>query len=174
VILALDTSNEQASVALAAVGQVQAEYSWLAQRNHSRQLTAAIRHLLRLLDLSPSRLSAVCVAIGPGSFSGVRVGISEGKGIAMGLGIPLVGVSTLDVIGLQSSLCGGRVLVVTQAGRGQVFLARMKERTRRGSARATTAWLTSTRLPRRQAAPTWWQETPRRAWRESCRRRESG
>jgi tRNA threonylcarbamoyladenosine biosynthesis protein TsaB len=123
VILALDTSNEQASVALAGGGRLQAETSWLAGRNHSRQLTAVIRDLLRLAALAPGQLTAVCVAIGPGSFSGVRVGISEGKGLALGLGIPLIGVSTLDVIGLQASFQAGKVAVAMQAGRGLVYLA---------------------------------------------------
>lgn len=70
-----------------------------------------------------SSVGAVVVAIGPGSFSGIRVGLAEGKGIAMGLGVPLVGISTLDVFAFQAARCGGDVWAVLPAGREQVYTA---------------------------------------------------
>jgi tRNA threonylcarbamoyladenosine biosynthesis protein TsaB len=124
VILALDTSTEQASIALLREGAPLAELSWLSQRNHSRQLSSAIRFTLQLANADASQLGALVVAIGPGSFNGVRVGVSAAKGLALGLRVPLVGVSTLDVIAYQHSDTGKDVLAVVPAGRGQVYMAR--------------------------------------------------
>jgi len=123
-ILAIDTSTDQASVALAAGTSVQAECSWIAGRNHSRQLTGVIRHVLAIEDAPVASISAVVVARGPGSFSGVRVGISEAKGIAMALRVPLVGISTLDVIAFQATSCSSDLWAILPAGRDEVSLAR--------------------------------------------------
>jgi tRNA threonylcarbamoyladenosine biosynthesis protein TsaB len=122
-ILAIDTSTDQASVALTEETSVQAECSWIAGRNHSRQLTRVIRHVLVLRGAEVASISAVVVARGPGSFSGVRVGIAEAKGIAMALQVPLVGISTLDVLAFQASPCGLDLWAILPAGRNEVNLA---------------------------------------------------
>lgn len=122
-ILAIDTSTEQASVALTEDETIRAEWSWTAQRNHSRHLTRVVRELLALEGIHASALAAITVACGPGSFSGVRVGVSYAKGLAMALSIPVVGISTLDVIGFQASAFGADVWALTLAGRGMLNLA---------------------------------------------------
>lgn len=122
-ILAIDTSTDEASVALAEDEAILGELSWRAAGNHSRHLTPAIEHLFSLAGLRPASLSTVVSAIGPGSFSGIRVGLSHAMGMAMGLSIPLVGVSTLDIVGLQASAGNSSVWAVLDAGRGQVFAA---------------------------------------------------
>lgn len=132
-ILAIDTSTEQASVALMETERIRAEWSWTAQRNHSRHLTRVIRQLLSVEGLSAAALSAVVAACGPGSFSGVRVGVSEAKGLASALHIPLVGISTLDVVGFQALPSKARtrtppleVWAAIPAGRGDLHLARYR------------------------------------------------
>lgn len=122
-ILAIDTSTEQASIALLEGETVRSEWSWTARRNHSRQLTPAIETVLDMEEVHLAQLTAIVVASGPGSFSGVRVGISHGKGLAMALAIPLVGISTLDAIAFQASISGGHVWAAIPAGRGQLYLA---------------------------------------------------
>jgi tRNA threonylcarbamoyladenosine biosynthesis protein TsaB len=122
-ILALDTSTAQASVALAEGERLLGEWSWTAGGNHSRHLMRLIRELLAVHSVGIARLGAVVVAVGPGSFSGVRVAISAGKGLAMARGVPLVGIGTLDVIGYQASAASPEVWAVLSAGRSGVYLA---------------------------------------------------
>lgn len=123
-ILAIDTSTEQASIALAHEATIRAEWSWTAGKNHSRHLIPTIGRLLEIENQTPADLTALVVARGPGSFSGVRVGISAAKGMAMALRIPLVGISTLDVLAFQAAPFCSDVWAVMPAGRGDVYLAR--------------------------------------------------
>lgn len=123
-ILAVDTSTDQASVAVRGSGEARGELSWIAQGNHSRTLEPAIKCLLELTDIQLRQISSIAVASGPGSFSGLRVGISAAKGLAFALGVPLVGVPTLDVVAFQASGWGRPVTALLPAGRGQVYAAR--------------------------------------------------
>lgn len=100
-----------------------AEWSWTAGANHSRHLGRIVAELLTLQKVDVSALTGVVVATGPGSFSGVRVAISTGKGLAMARDIPLVGISTLDAIGFQASPASNEVWGALPAGRDQVYLA---------------------------------------------------
>jgi len=126
-ILAIDTSTDQASVALSEASEIRAEWSWTAAGNHSKHLTPVIRNLLQLQGVHVTAITSVAVARGPGSFSGLRVGVSEAKGLALALEAPLVGVSTLDVIGYQSSCWGSPVFAVISAGRDEVYLGESRE-----------------------------------------------
>jgi tRNA threonylcarbamoyladenosine biosynthesis protein TsaB len=119
-ILAIDTSTSQAGVALGSAGGMRGEISWRAAR-HSTQLFRALDALLELAESGVEDLEALAVAIGPGSFSGIRVGMSACKALAMALEIPLVGVSTLEVT--ASASCGPKTCAVVPAGRGQYYLA---------------------------------------------------
>lgn len=122
--LAIDTSTEQASVAVYDGRTVRGEVSWYAERNHSRHLTRAIESLLALTTTDTGDLRAVVVATGPGSFSGVRVGVSEAKGLAMALDIPLVGINTLDLIASQCRTAAPRAWCTISAGRNDLAAAR--------------------------------------------------
>jgi tRNA threonylcarbamoyladenosine biosynthesis protein TsaB len=134
VILAIDTSTAQASVALSGETGVKTEISWIAGSHHSTQL---FRALDALFDLSGSRIkvvSALAVATGPGSFSGIRVGMSASKAFALALDVPLTGVSTLDILAAGS--CGPNACAIIPAGRGQYYLARYQ--VERGSVTRTS------------------------------------
>ena len=120
-ILSIDTSTREAGISLVKDGVPNAELSWEAGGHHSQTLTVAIETLLRMSASALERISAIVVATGPGSFSGLRVGISEGKGLAMALDVPMVGVSTLDAIALQSLCLSSSVFAALPAGRGQVY-----------------------------------------------------
>lgn len=122
-ILAIDTSTDQASVALTDGAIPVAEWSWLAKGNHSHHLTQIIRQLLDVAGAPVTSVTAVVVATGPGSFNSIRVGMSEAKGVALALAVPLVGISTLDVIAHQASAISPDVWAIVPAGRGQVSLA---------------------------------------------------
>lgn len=96
-LLALDTSTALAGVALYD-GTVRAEAIWRAGRQHSTQVLPEAVRLLEQQGLGPTDLRAVGVAVGPGSYTGVRVGLALAKGLAVALRLPLVGVCTLDAL----------------------------------------------------------------------------
>ena len=97
-ILTIDTALESASVALARDGQVVVCASNAAQKEHAAWLHPAVDNLLRQSGITLSQLDAVAVSMGPGSYTGLRVGLSAAKGYCYVLGIPLLGVGTLDLI----------------------------------------------------------------------------
>jgi tRNA threonylcarbamoyladenosine biosynthesis protein TsaB len=115
-LLALDTSTALASVALYD-GTLKAEATWHAGRNHSQQVMPTAVRLLEEQGLGPEALTAVGVAIGPGSYTGVRVGLALAKGLAVALRLPLVGVSTLDVLAAPLVTAGRPVRPALDAGR---------------------------------------------------------
>ena len=121
--LAIDTSTDTASLALVQDGEVLAELTWRCGQNHSTQLLPHLSHLLNQADLSLQSVSGIIVAKGPGSYNGLRVGISTAKGLAFSLGIPLVGISTLEAEAYQHADRGLPVCPVFNAGRGEIATA---------------------------------------------------
>lgn len=126
--LAIDTASERASIALAREGIVQAELSWHAGKNHTAQLIPAIIFLLEQGDLSLEGVKALVVARGPGSFNGLRVGMSTVKGLAYALGIPAVGVGSLAVAAFPYAYAGHPVRPIMDIGRGEVATALFQKR----------------------------------------------
>ena len=129
--LAIDTSTETASIALVREDEVLAELTWRSRQNHSVELLPNLEHLLRQFDLSPQALTGIVVARGPGSFNGLRVGISAAKGMAFSLGVPIVGISSLEVEAYQYAGTGLPICPVFNAGRGEIATATYRRR--RGS-----------------------------------------
>lgn len=95
-LLAIDTSTANASVALYD-GRLRGETTWIAGQDHSRQLLPRVEALFALTGTSRNALTAVGVAIGPGSFNGLRVGLATAKAICLAQNLPIVGVDTLRV-----------------------------------------------------------------------------
>ncbi len=122
-LLAIDTSTDTASLALLQDGVVLAELTWRCGQNHSTQLLPHLAHLLNQANLSLQSASGVIVAKGPGSYNGLRVGMSTAKGLAFSLGIPLVGVSTLEVEAYQQAERGLPVCPIFNAGREEIATA---------------------------------------------------
>jgi len=122
-LLAIDTSTQIASVALYHNGMLQDESTWWSQQNHTAELMPAIINLLGRQGLTPSQLEGIAVALGPGSFNGIRVGVSTAKGLAYALGLPLVGVSTLEILAYAHSLMRIPIRPILPAGRGQINTA---------------------------------------------------
>jgi tRNA threonylcarbamoyladenosine biosynthesis protein TsaB len=119
VLLAIDTSTATASVALYDQ-RVVAETTWLAGRDHSRQLLPQVQALLAALGRSVADLTGLGVALGPGSFNGLRVGISTAKAIAEARGLPIVGVETLLALAYQFRLTGRPIRPLFEAARGEL------------------------------------------------------
>ena len=93
------------------------------RRRHVETLTPALEHLLQQLDLVPGDLGVVAVDIGPGLFTGLRVGLAAAKGLAQSLGLGVIGATSLDILTAGAAAAGlrGLVLSCVDARRGEVF-----------------------------------------------------
>jgi tRNA threonylcarbamoyladenosine biosynthesis protein TsaB len=128
VLLAIDTATRYAGLALYDGERILSEASWLSDRNHSVELMPALVRMLERQGLSALDLSVVGVAIGPGSFTGLRIGLSVAKGLAQAQSLPLFGVPTLDVIAFQHYEQRRPIWAVIQAGRGRLCAALFRHR----------------------------------------------
>jgi tRNA threonylcarbamoyladenosine biosynthesis protein TsaB len=122
-LLAMDTSTAYASVALTQDNTILAELTWRVENRHSAELLPRVEETLRAQRVTPAQLDAVAIALGPGSFNGVRAGVATAKGLALALGIPVVGVPTLDAMAWGARLASGEVWALLDAGRGEVYAA---------------------------------------------------
>jgi tRNA threonylcarbamoyladenosine biosynthesis protein TsaB len=122
-LLALDTSTHLAGLALCENGELRAEYSWDVGANHSVELLRRLEWLLKERGLSMTQISAVATTTGPGSFTGVRVAVTVAKTLAFSLRVPLVGMSTLDVLAYSHAAAALPVCALLEAGRGEFYAA---------------------------------------------------
>jgi tRNA threonylcarbamoyladenosine biosynthesis protein TsaB len=121
--LSIDTASELASIALSRDGRVQAEHSWRCERNHTVELLPAIDKLLVDAGVRQSDLTAVFVSLGPGMYTGLRVGISVAQGLARALSIPALGAGRLELDAYPHAAFAGPIVAVHRAGRGELAWA---------------------------------------------------
>lgn len=123
-LLAIDTSTRQASLALYDPSRgLLAEQSWFSANRHTEELMPSVASLMRLAGVASRDLSSVAVAIGPGSFTGLRVGLAAAKGLALAQGAKLLGIPTLDVTAYPHESQPIPIVAVAQAGRGRLYWA---------------------------------------------------
>ena len=126
-VLAIDTATARGSVALARRDAVLISAALTERGAHARDLLHSIDVLLADTGLGPGDLQGVVTTLGPGSFTGVRVGLATAKGLAYALDIGLAGLSTLDAMAraaiLEGRVSTGVVCVAIEAGRGEVYAA---------------------------------------------------
>jgi len=123
-LLAIDTSTKQAGIALyEGVRGLAAEYNWHSANRHTEELMPAVAQMLAQAGVAPGALRAVAVALGPGSFTGLRVGLAAAKGLALAHGLTLLGIPTLDVVAYPHQAQPVPIIAVLQAGRGRVYWA---------------------------------------------------
>jgi len=120
-VLAIDTSNLVLSVAVVEDERVLAETTTNQQKNHSVRMMDAISELLDATNTSPEELSGIGVAIGPGSYTGVRIGVASAKSIAWSLNLPVVGVSSLQAVAMNALGFADLIVPLFDARRGQVY-----------------------------------------------------
>lgn len=120
-ILAIDTSNQLLGVALLKDDQVVGEIITNIAKNHSVRLMPAIEQLMREVAMTPEQLDKIVVAKGPGSYTGVRIGITTAKSMAWALDIPVIGVSSLEVLAYQGKYFKGHICPFFDARRGRIF-----------------------------------------------------
>lgn len=123
-LLAIDTATRLMSLALHDGRQLLAEETWHTANNHTTELPPAIQALLARSALSLDDVTALAVSMGPGSFTGLRIGVALAKGIASARNLPLVGVSTHDTLAAgQPPFARHALIAVVEAGRGRIIAA---------------------------------------------------
>ncbi|MFN8597384.1 MAG: tRNA (adenosine(37)-N6)-threonylcarbamoyltransferase complex dimerization subunit type 1 TsaB [Anaerolineae bacterium] len=122
-ILAIDTATRNASLALYDAGSVRAEFSWDTADHHTVELMPRIVDVLDQIGATIEQLTGVAVSIGPGSFTGVRVGVAAAKGIAIARDLPIVGVHSTDILAYALRDAKPPLVVVVRAGRGRFIAA---------------------------------------------------
>ncbi|MBA4397011.1 MAG: tRNA (adenosine(37)-N6)-threonylcarbamoyltransferase complex dimerization subunit type 1 TsaB [Syntrophus sp. (in: bacteria)] len=123
-ILAVDASQKTVSTALMANNVILAYIFVNSGRHHSEILLQAIEEVFRLAGLEPDEVDLFAVTIGPGSFTGLRIGAATIKGLALSTGKPVVGVSTLEALALNATPVGKRIICpMLDAQKNQVYTA---------------------------------------------------
>lgn len=122
-LLAIDTATRYLGLALHNGRELIAEQTWRTGNKHNTLLASSVKTLLDVCDVSPDDLTALAVAVGPGSYTGLRIGVSLAKGMAAANDLPLIGVSTLDTLaaGCPFENTRYRLLAIVQAGRGRII-----------------------------------------------------
>jgi tRNA threonylcarbamoyladenosine biosynthesis protein TsaB len=122
-LLALDTATRCISLALYDGQDVTAEATWQAGSYHTVELAPQVALLMRRAGVAPAQLKGIAVAIGPGSYTGLRIGLGFAKGLSLAQAVPLVGVPTLDGLMRAQPPRAERAIALLQAGRGRVSAA---------------------------------------------------
>jgi len=125
-ILAFESSAKAASAALVKDGRLLSQYSQCSGLTHSRTLLPMAEDMLKNAELKLSDVDLIAVAHGPGSFTGIRIGVSMVKGLAWAAEKPCVGVSTLEALAWHGVAAGGYICPAMDARRSQVYNAIFK------------------------------------------------
>ena len=119
-LLAVDTSTAQVGLAVYDGSQVVGEYAWRSSQRHTVELAPAIAELLTRAGFSMEDIRALGVALGPGSFTSLRVGLALVKGLALARHLPLIGIPTLDILAAAQPSSKLPLAAVIQAGRSRL------------------------------------------------------
>ncbi|MGL4694833.1 tRNA (adenosine(37)-N6)-threonylcarbamoyltransferase complex dimerization subunit type 1 TsaB [Enterococcus larvae] len=149
-ILAIDTSNQTLSVAVMAEDKILGEYTSTTKKNHSMTLMPAVNELMKASQLKPKDLDRIVVAQGPGSYTGLRIGVTTAKTLAYTLKKELVGVSSLLTLAAGCLNVNGLIVPIFDARRNNVYTGAYQYNTVQGKWEtiiedhhtAMDAWLT--------------------------------
>jgi tRNA threonylcarbamoyladenosine biosynthesis protein TsaB len=122
-ILGIETATEQVSVAIGGHEGVLALFEVCRGRRHAETLVPAIEFVCKQADIEMTEFGAVAVDVGPGLFTGMRVGLAAAKAIAQALRVPMIGISSLDLLAFPLRHSGKAIVAVIDARRGEVFSA---------------------------------------------------
>jgi tRNA threonylcarbamoyladenosine biosynthesis protein TsaB len=143
-LLAIDTATRMAGLALydPGSGRILGEETWYSVNNHTVELMPRLARLLGQQGASPADLTGLPVSIGPGSFTGLRIGLGVAKGLALARGLPVVGVPTLDIVAQPHMAQSLPIWAIVRAGRGRICVSQYVQRKgrwhRRGSTQLTS------------------------------------
>jgi tRNA threonylcarbamoyladenosine biosynthesis protein TsaB len=120
VLLAIDTSTKMIGLALQDGRKVLAEKVWFSESYHTIELAPEVAIIMRSVGVTPQALTSIGVALGPGTFTGLRIGLALAKGMALAYQIPTVGIPTLDILARAQPMRKNPMWVLIQAGRGRI------------------------------------------------------
>ena len=123
-LLAIDTATQSCSVAVTNEGALSAELTIVKSQTHSKHLMELIHSVLEIAGFHVADLDGLAVTIGPGSFTGLRIGISTIKGLAYALARPVVGISTLEALAWQCGPTSYLICPLLDARKGEVYGAK--------------------------------------------------
>jgi tRNA threonylcarbamoyladenosine biosynthesis protein TsaB len=126
-ILGIETATEQVGVSIGGHEGIIATFEVARGRRHAEILTPAIEFVCQQADIELSELGCVAVDVGPGLFTGMRVGIAAAKALALGLRIPMIGISSLDLLAFPCRHTDRVVVPVIDARKGEVFSAMYRQ-----------------------------------------------
>lgn len=125
-ILGIDTSTMAASVAVIEDNQLVCEYTINTKKTHSQKLMPMIENILKESDLNINDIDLIGICVGPGSFTGLRIGMATAKAIAHVNNIPIVGVTSLEMLAANMNLCDKKICSILDAQRNQVYTAKFE------------------------------------------------
>jgi tRNA threonylcarbamoyladenosine biosynthesis protein TsaB len=125
-VLAVDTATKSCSVAIVDKDTLLAEVSIISEQTHSKHLMNMISRAMGMSGLNINDLDGFAVIRGPGSFTGLRIGISSVKGLAIASGKPVVGISSLDALAMQSNFSPYLIFPLLDARKGEVYFSRYR------------------------------------------------
>jgi tRNA threonylcarbamoyladenosine biosynthesis protein TsaB len=153
-LLAIDTSTAQLGLALYDGAQVNGELTWTSRARHTEELAPALAGLFSRCGKTMDDVQALGVAIGPGSFTSLRVGLAFAKGLALARRVPLVGVPTLDVTAASVPPADCQLAAVLQAGRGRLAVGWYRRSENGWQAEGPAKGMTAEELERKIRKPT--------------------
>ncbi|MFZ4719179.1 MAG: tRNA (adenosine(37)-N6)-threonylcarbamoyltransferase complex dimerization subunit type 1 TsaB, partial [Ilumatobacteraceae bacterium] len=122
-ILGIETATQQVSVAIGGHEGVLGQFEVARGRRHAETLTPAIEFLCRQADIQIAEFGAIAVDVGPGLFTGMRVGLAAGKAMAQALRVPMIGISSLDLLAFPLRYADRPIAAVIDARKGELFYA---------------------------------------------------
>ncbi len=125
-LLAIDTATARASIALHDGRTLRSECTWEAVNRHTTTLAVRIAQMFEASDVTAAELTAVAVCVGPGSYTGVRIGIAFAKGLAVSRQLPIIGVHTLDILTAAQPANDRPLYALFAAGRKRAGYARYR------------------------------------------------
>lgn len=123
IVLGIETSHEQGSLGLCCDGRLLGDMLFSTELGPGERLLPALESLLTLTDIKRDHVELIAVALGPGSFTSLRIGMAVGKGLAQALGIPIVGVPSMAAYAEKVSFLSGKICVVLPDRRDLVYYA---------------------------------------------------
>ncbi len=122
-LLCVDTSTMYCSVAVISDSGCISEHTLISRITHSKRLLTAIDEIMQECELKWQDLAGLAVSLGPGSFTGLRIGLTTAKGICMATGLPLMGISSLEALASQFPHCALPICPILDARKQEVYTA---------------------------------------------------
>ncbi len=132
-ILGIETATMTGGVALLNDKRLISEYTLNVRTTHTARLMPAVDQILRDSSIDKHEVDGIAISLGPGSFTGLRIGLATAKGLAMGLDVPLVGVPTLDALARNIPFAGHQICPVLDAKKKEVYYSLFRYGSSRGS-----------------------------------------